>query len=68
MSERFDAILIGWTLSEGLLFGAIYADSKKRFADGEPIITSAVQEIYIDMKAGGAHIAKTKSGTRYRLC
>lgn len=66
-TERFDAILIGWSFIEGRLHGAIYADSKKRFTEGEPIITSTVSTIACDMKAGGARIAVTKSGTRYLL-
>lgn len=33
------------TLHEGRLYGRIYGDKKKRFADGESIITSKVESL-----------------------
>lgn len=60
----WDAVLSNWTLNQGRIYGTITADSKSRFNDNEPIVTSTVQEISLEH---GRHIATTKSGTRYLL-
>ena len=39
-----NGILEEWILSEGMIFGRVYNDTKKRFKDGEYIHTSTVLE------------------------
>jgi hypothetical protein len=60
----FYAVLFTWSLdADQRLHGKVYADSKKRFRDGEFIVSSKVASIdNID----GCKIAQTKN-TRYLL-
>ncbi len=58
--EKATARIENWALANGMVFGEIYEDSRKRWPDGQEIRTSMVDEGET-VKEG--HIVKTRNSS-----